>query len=81
MKSKITHFWDIINPSNPPGVIWKLADGTCVYGFAEHGKLPESVETTSEPKSFLGYDPDPPHAFGFTFGAWRDVSEWLEVTP
>lgn len=74
---QITHYWSVVNLCNPPGVTWKLSDGSVVYGVANEGSLPSETTPAREPHPIVGYDPKT-REYGYKFGDWRPVSEWLK---
>ena len=74
--AQITHYWDVINLSNPPGVTWLLSDGSTVYGHAERGELPVEKKSVPAPVVIHGVNPRDTSE-PMDFGAWRPVSDWL----
>jgi len=75
----ITHYWDVVNLTNPYGVTWLCADGSIVYGSAWHGEIPAQEDLhpcSHQPEVIHGVDPENPKE-PMDFGSWRPVSEWL----
>lgn len=79
MTNEITHYWSIVKASNPQGVTFRISDGTFSFGFCNEGELPQDMRKTTEPRSFIGYHPETSE-YGFTFGNWIPISEWLLFT-
>jgi hypothetical protein len=74
--SEITHYWSIVNLSNPPGVYWLMSDGSCVYGYANQGELPKETRPATKPFVIRGVNPlntsEP-----MNFGEWVPVANWF----
>lgn len=75
MTNNITHFWDIIKPSNPPMVYVKTESGKTFSCFMQSSDDHTPLMPCEEPQPFTGYAPVT-HEYGYKFGSWRPISEW-----
>ena len=72
---EITHFWTLIQPSNPPVFYLKDATGQAWQGtYEQHGAKVDLWGKVSPPQPLIGYHPETGE-FGYSFGEWRPIGE------